>query len=93
MSKALAELCSRFIQIPSEVRKRQVIIGFHNIAQIPNITGAIDCTHIPISTQSGPEAARFITQKGFSSLNTQVIYDQDPLITAGFTKVLNKPGS
>lgn len=48
---------------------------FFDVAQMPNIVGAIDCTHIKIKNPGGEYAQTFVNRKNFFSLNVQVVCD------------------
>lgn len=41
---------------------------------LPNVIGAIDCTHIPIKAPPGPNEGDFVNRKGIHSVNVQVSY-------------------
>lgn len=42
------------------------------MSNIPNIVGAIDCTHIKIKNPGGKYPALYINRKGYFSWNVQV---------------------
>ncbi|KAK6484053.1 putative nuclease HARBI1 [Huso huso] len=54
--------------------------GFHSIANIPQVIGAIDGTLIPIITQRIDEPM-YISRKGYSAINVQVICNHEGVIT------------
>lgn len=41
-------------------------------SSLPNVIGAIDCTHIPIKAPPGPNEGDFVNRKGVHSVNVQV---------------------
>ena len=63
---------------------------FYNIAQVPNVSGAYDCTHIPILNPCGEDGERFVNRKGFYSLNVQLVSNAEMFIT---NSVARWPGS
>ena len=81
VSHALARQKARFIHMPRGERFRTVMEGFHEIANIPGVIGAIDGTHIKIANPGGPDALRFINRKGWYSINCQFICTSDLCFT------------
>ncbi|XP_023209585.1 putative nuclease HARBI1 [Centruroides sculpturatus] len=80
VSKALGSLSKKYIAFPSTMLEyRKVIKKFYDIAKFPGVIGAIDCTHIPISSP-GTNAELFRNRKGYFSINTQVVSDANLLI-------------
>ncbi|KAL2099465.1 hypothetical protein ACEWY4_005945 [Coilia grayii] len=65
----LAERMS-FPSTPEDIRR--VNQGFHAVAGLPRVIGAIDGTLVPIATPSthGP---RYICRKGYAAINTMVV--------------------
>ena len=59
------------------------------MAGLPNVIGAIDCTHILIRAPSVDEYV-YVNRKNVHSINTQIICDADMLITS---VVARWPGS
>ncbi|XP_062587984.1 putative nuclease HARBI1 [Saccostrea cucullata] len=51
-------------------------VGFHAIAGFPNVLGAIDGTHIPITAPTTDEHL-YVCRKGYHSINVQAIADCD----------------
>lgn len=56
-------------------------MDFYNIAKFPRVIGALDCTHIKISSPGGEHAETFRNRKGYMSINVQAICDANLLIT------------
>ena len=78
VSIALAKKRSKYIFMPRNAEEERLTYQkFHNIAQFPNVIGAIDCTHIAIANPGGEDSSRYINRKGWYSLNTQVVCDAD----------------
>lgn len=76
VSRAIAELFRNFIKMPNnEESFRKVSQEFYDIRQFPRCIGAIDCTHIKISSPGGNQAEIYRNRKTFYSYNTQVICD------------------
>ncbi|XP_071580153.1 putative nuclease HARBI1 [Temnothorax nylanderi] len=68
---ALHCIAPRFIQWPDEVVAADIRDKFAKISGFPNVTGAIDGTHIKIRAPP-TDAASYINRKGFPSINVQV---------------------
>lgn len=49
---------------------------FRSIANLPNIVGAIDCTHVRIQSLGGRQAELYRNRKGYFSMNVQTIADK-----------------
>ena len=49
------------------------VARFREIANFPNVVGAIDCTHVRIPCPCIEEGQRYANRKGFYSLNVQVV--------------------
>ena len=49
--------------------------SFYEISGFPNVIGCIDGTHIKLQKPSLPNAEDFISRKGFFSINSQVVCD------------------
>ena len=90
VSEALARRKNDFIIFPRGAGVQQVMRGFRNIATIPHVVGAIDCTHVKIANPGGDHAARFINRKGYFSLNCQFTCTADLVFTSIVT---HWPGS
>nr|CAI5825437.1 unnamed protein product [Callosobruchus analis] len=50
---------------------------FYNIARFPRCIGAIDCTHVRISSLGGNQPEIFRNRKNFFSFNVQAISDAE----------------
>ncbi|XP_062300173.1 putative nuclease HARBI1 [Scomber scombrus] len=73
--KGLITLSPRHIRFPyTAVDQLQIKQDFYNMAQLPNIIGAIDCTHIRIKAPS-PDPFPFLNRKQYHSINVQLISD------------------
>ncbi|XP_062295779.1 putative nuclease HARBI1 [Scomber scombrus] len=73
--KGLITLSPRYIRFPyTAVDQLQIKQDFHNMAHLPNIIGAIDCTHIRIKAPS-PDPFPFLNRKQYHSINVQLISD------------------
>ncbi|CAH1997234.1 unnamed protein product [Acanthoscelides obtectus] len=57
----------------TEDQRRAVVLEFYNLAQLPGIIGAVDCTHIKIQSPGGENAEVFRNRKSYFSINTQII--------------------
>lgn len=76
VSQAIAELFNIFIKMPTtEEEKRTASLEFHRIARFPKCIGALDCTHIKISSPGGNEPEIYRNRKNFFSINVQAVCD------------------
>lgn len=73
VSREIAGKCRRFIRFPSDEEMNHNRDRFYAIAQFPDITGCIDCTHIRIKNPGGPFAEVFRNRKRYFSINVQVV--------------------
>ncbi|KAL0879788.1 hypothetical protein ABMA27_003499 [Loxostege sticticalis] len=74
VSAAIASLHREYIKFPStqqEIRRNQN--EFYQIARFPRVIGAMDCTHVRISSPGGDQAELFRNRKGYFSINVQTI--------------------
>lgn len=75
VSTCICQMKERFISMPTEQEINQVVLDFYSIAGFPRTIGAVDCTHIRISSPGGPNAELYRNRKSYFSLNVQVICD------------------
>lgn len=81
MNIALARLRPRFIRMPNNVNEISNLQNkFYLKAKFPRCIGAIDCTHIKISSPGGNDAEIYRNRKNFFSINVQTISDDQLLI-------------
>ncbi|XP_047511710.1 putative nuclease HARBI1 [Pieris napi] len=74
VSAAIASLHHEYIKFPNtqqEIRQNQQ--EFYRLARFPRVIGAMDCTHIRISSPGGEQAELFRNRKGYFSINVQTI--------------------
>lgn len=75
VSTLLARNVQRYIKFPeNENGQRGNIAKFYRIARFPSVAGVIDCTHIPIANQGGPNGEIYRNRKRYFSLNVQVVF-------------------
>ncbi|XP_066585421.1 putative nuclease HARBI1 [Prorops nasuta] len=79
VSYALHCLAPRFIKWPKE-NAIDVVNGFYNISNFPNVIGAIDGSHIRIRAPQ-QDTASYINRKGFASIILQVVCDSKGMFT------------
>ena len=76
MIEKIAAKCADIMRMPESQDKRdEIIAGFYNIAHFPRVIGAVDCTHIAITSPGGDNAELFRNRKGWFSINTQAVCD------------------
>ncbi|XP_030286099.1 putative nuclease HARBI1 [Sparus aurata] len=78
---ALKSLINIFITFPGHRRPLHIKEEFYKIAAFPNIIGAVDCAHIRIKRPSGEHEGDYINRKSFHSINVQMIWDADCLVS------------
>lgn len=73
----IAQMARDYVKMPTGMNAIRVMEGFREIARMPGIVGAIDCTHIHIlrPTCDNPELYR--NRKGIFSLNCQAVCGPD----------------
>uniref|UniRef100_H2Y6X0 DDE Tnp4 domain-containing protein n=1 Tax=Ciona savignyi TaxID=51511 RepID=H2Y6X0_CIOSA len=86
ISRCIAKSKSNFIKFPTNLQREKE--SFYVIAGFPSVVGAIDCTHVAISTPGGGEVFR--NRKGYYSINVQAIRSFDRQFT---NVVVRWPGS
>lgn len=82
VSAAIASLHTEYIKFPStvqDIRKEQDT--FFRIARFPRVIGAMDCTHIRITSPGGDHAELYRNRKGYFSMNVQTICNANLEIT------------
>lgn len=73
--RAINSLAARFIQFPYEDAQQTVIkMAFYEIADFPNVIGAIDCTHVRLKPPSVDDYV-YVNGKRYHSINVQIICD------------------
>ncbi|KAG7162162.1 nuclease HARBI1-like 9 [Homarus americanus] len=77
VSEALAKRYSQFVTFPSVAESADVHAKFYEVAQFPNVIGAIDCIHMRISNPGGAMAEQCKNSKGWYSVNCQVVVGPD----------------
>ncbi|XP_029455643.1 putative nuclease HARBI1 [Rhinatrema bivittatum] len=71
--RAMMKRMRKYKLYPTDpVELQQIRSGFMGIAGIPNVLGAIDCTHIMFTPRSEEESS-FRNRKHFHSMNVQVV--------------------
>lgn len=71
----IIRLMPDYIEFPYGAQRQvEVKQGFSDIANLPNVIGAIDCTHIRIKAPSN-DAFAYMNRKNFHSVNVQLICD------------------
>ena len=73
VSEAIARLRNNYITFPEGDGLDQVKLDFWRLCALPNVVGAIDCTHIKILCPGGANAELFRNRKGYFSINVQVV--------------------
>lgn len=74
VSNAIASLAPLYIKFPQTQQEiKQTQMRFYEIAKFPRTVGALDCTHIKISSPGGDHAEYYRNRKGYFSLNVQAI--------------------
>ncbi|KAI2646881.1 hypothetical protein H4Q32_024206 [Labeo rohita] len=79
---ALQGYLNSFIVFPGFLSTLSIKEGFYKIAGFPRVIGAIDCTHVAISTALGDHEADYVNRKSFHSLNIQMTCDHECMITS-----------
>ncbi|XP_059195861.1 putative nuclease HARBI1 [Centropristis striata] len=88
--KNLQEKCvCVFISFSGHRRLCDIKEEFYRIAGFPNVTGALDCTHLKIKSP-GAHEVDFVNRKSFHSINVQMVCYTDCLIN---NVVAEWPGS
>lgn len=91
VSKAFARKLRYFVKYPTNNNElRLTRESFFEIGGFPNVSGAIDCTHVRITNPGGPEGQLYINRKYYHSINVQVTCDAQMRMT---NIVARYPGS
>lgn len=85
MSRILPGVCDAILYYIGDIvymprTERECLMkatAFVNIAGFPRCIGAIDCTHVKISSPGGDISENFRNRHGFFSINVQTIADAD----------------
>jgi len=82
VTAAVAGLRPTYVRFPAtEQERHSVMNGFYSVSGLPGVIGAIDCTHVPIQSPGGDEAEIYRNQKGYFSVNVQLICDQTAYVS------------
>ena len=76
--KSLVKIKVKHIFFPAEDCFPQIARKFEQVANFPNVIGAVDGTQIPILVPNNDIAETFRCRKGFMSLNVQMICGPGP---------------
>ncbi|XP_067904620.1 putative nuclease HARBI1 [Heterodontus francisci] len=74
VTDALFRCANNFICFKTDTSQAERSRGLSAIVGFPMVHGVIDCTHVAIRSPAGHSGA-FINQKGFHSLNVQLVCD------------------
>lgn len=69
----IAAQSRNYIKFPNNGELLEIQQEFRRIANFPNVTGCIDCTHVPIINPGGHHAELFRNRKRTFSINVQVV--------------------
>ncbi|XP_053571945.1 putative nuclease HARBI1 [Bombina bombina] len=73
--KAILKHLNKYICVPKNSEQwHRIKIGLYNVAEIPNVLCAIDCTHIALVPPSSVEE-QYRNRKSFHSFNVQAVCD------------------
>lgn len=67
-------LLPRFVQIPQGEKLKEIVDGFETLWSFPQVAGAIDGSHIPI-TRPEESASDYYNRKGYYSVIMQGMVD------------------
>ncbi|KAJ3665528.1 hypothetical protein Zmor_001020 [Zophobas morio] len=73
--RKIAALKPQYIKMPTQAELQNVKLGFYRLRRMPNVIGAIDCSHIRIESPGGLEAEVFRNRKNYFSINIQAVCD------------------
>ena len=75
VTRALVKHAPTYIKFPLDQQTlRANKLGFHSIADFPNVVGAIDCSHIAIKSPREHEEV-YVNRKGIHTVNIQTVCD------------------
>ena len=90
VAKVIAVHHQQFIYIPTPNETPLAKYKFSQIGGPPGVIGTIDCTHIKICCQGGPNSELYRNRKGYLSVNVQAVCSHD----LKFTNIVARwPGS
>ena len=90
VAKAIAAHHQQFIHFPTPNETPLAKYKFCQISGLPEVIGAIDCTHIKICCPGGPNSDLYRKRKGCFSVNVQAVCSHD----LKFTNIVARwPGS
>ena len=76
VTACLIRVCNQFIKMPTDQAELHTIMqGFYDIANFPNIVGAIDGTHVRIKSPS-TDVHLYVNRKNYHSINVQGVCDR-----------------
>ncbi|XP_059211535.1 putative nuclease HARBI1 [Centropristis striata] len=81
------------LSFPGHRRLCDIKEEFYRIAGFPNVTGALDCTHLSIKSPPGAHEVDFVNRKSFHSINVQMVCNADCLINRHGLSQAKWPGS
>ncbi|CAC5421210.1 HARBI1 [Mytilus coruscus] len=77
VTQCLVNVCNQHIIMPTDAASLEIIKrGFYEIADFPNVVGAVDGTHVRIKSPSVDEHI-FVNRKKFHSINVQGVCDSN----------------
>ena len=73
---AVIDILGNELSWPSDARRQQYVIdGFYNKQLLPNCCGAIDCSHILVTTPDGEAPRPYVDRGGHKSTILQAVVD------------------
>ncbi|XP_037302325.1 putative nuclease HARBI1 [Manduca sexta] len=82
VSAAIASLHQEYVKFPTKRQEiQQEQSNFYQIAKFPRAIGAMDCTHVRITSPGGDQAEIFRNRKGYFCINVQTICNANMEIT------------
>ncbi|KAJ3665365.1 hypothetical protein Zmor_000862 [Zophobas morio] len=80
ITRCIAHRSNIEIRMPDPNESVQVCSDFYGIANFPRVVGAIDCTHIKITSPGGENAELYRNRKGYFSINVEAVCDAHLII-------------